>query len=337
MSSKFGKDALHGDHGVEVAQIEPLAREVADERIGARVGDHAPNLALELGGLAERAALGCSAAARRRGCCSRRRTTAATRARRRRCGTASPAPRPAGSALDAEQELGAHEQGFERDLNAAVEAALLAVRGAIERRRTAPRRRRRPAADTRAARGSRGWSWRSSRPPACRVGSLRGRPADEDALAARRLPRARRVVRPADLDAAQIRAVTPFGDVEAARKRPEERLALPVGIDAALSRNVIATSRRPAATGTRTAQSSSARLRACCSSRATRRFIRPPKSSASSRPQRQRVGGVERERRDALAVDADLEHLRLGVDRHAFVQVARERGRERYSASCGNV
>ncbi len=52
------KNTLHRDHGVEVAQVQPLAREVGDERIGARIGDHAPHLALELRGLAQRAALG---------------------------------------------------------------------------------------------------------------------------------------------------------------------------------------------------------------------------------------------------------------------------------------
>src|SRR6185503_947160 len=58
---------------------------------------------------------------------------------------------------------------------------------------------------------------------------LGSRPADEDAIAARRAPGALRVVRTGDLDAAQVRPEAPLGNVEAARKRPKKRLALPSG------------------------------------------------------------------------------------------------------------
>ena len=44
---EVGEYALHGHDGVEVAQIEPLPREVLDERRGAFVGEHALHLSLE--------------------------------------------------------------------------------------------------------------------------------------------------------------------------------------------------------------------------------------------------------------------------------------------------
>ena len=77
---EVGEHALHGHDGVEVAQVQPLAREVLDERRRALVGEHALHLPLEhVAGRAARRARR-PRAARRRGCCSRGRTTAATRA-----------------------------------------------------------------------------------------------------------------------------------------------------------------------------------------------------------------------------------------------------------------
>ena len=191
---------------------------------------------------------------------------------------------------DAEQELGAHEQGLEGDLDAAVEAAGFAVPGAIE----LDERRDVGIADgppIRAAHDAReDGSARSSR--LRRVGGclLGGGAADEDALAARRLARPRRLVRPADLDVTQVRPVAAFRDIEAARKRPEEWLAFAGrdrgGLVEERDRHLTPPRRD---TGTRTDQFSSARLRACCSSRAHapvhvgRRNRRRPPGAAAAR------------------------------------------------------
>ncbi len=71
-------------HVLQVAEIQPLAGEVGGQRVGLRIGQHAPDL-LPRGPPAYAA---CSAppdrAAACRACCSRERTTGATRARDRR-------------------------------------------------------------------------------------------------------------------------------------------------------------------------------------------------------------------------------------------------------------
>ena len=99
------------------------------------------------------------------------------------------------------------------------------------------------------------------------------------------------------------------------------------------ARNVAVTVCRPALTGTRTRQSASARLRAA---RPSRRELEALHDLADRRRVRVVVRGLrrhqrhgrQREQRDALAVDGDLELLLLGVERHLLVQVARELGRD---------
>ena len=54
-------------HGVELAQAEPLRREVRDERVGLRIGEHAPHLALEHGRFAQLAGRGAPRATRSSG------------------------------------------------------------------------------------------------------------------------------------------------------------------------------------------------------------------------------------------------------------------------------
>ena len=139
--------------------------------------------------------------------------------------------------------------------------------------------------------------------------------------------------------------------------RRNGRRAVSASADVCLT-NATCTSRAPAFTGTRTSQSRSARLR---SSWPCRFLARPPPrppaaapparvrraaaaaapgrigSSRAARRRRPRcrlpaprregrgaVGTGQREQLDALAVDAHLELLRLRVDRHLLVEIARQ-------------
>ena len=121
VSSKSGKDALHRNDGLEVAQEQPLAGEVGDERVGAPVGEHPPHLRAEHRGLAQLASLGgrqqliVGNAAPQKERQPRRELEVADAIRRSGRGVRR-------IALDAEQELGADEQAPYRALDARVEA-----------------------------------------------------------------------------------------------------------------------------------------------------------------------------------------------------------------------
>ncbi len=240
-----------------------------------------------------------------------------------------PGAAPARILLDAEQELRAHEQGLEGDLNAAVEAAGFAVRrrdrtranGATSSSPTG----RRYARRTTLARIVLAQLSASAVGVACSAAGRQTKMRSRLAVC----PGPVRLVRPADLDVTQVRPVAAFRDVEAARERPEEWLAF-----AGRNRGGLVEERRrslhavPRTRARARTSSSSARLRACCSSRGDAPVHAAAEIVGVLRAQRQRAGGIEREGRDALAVDADLEDLRLRVDRHTLVQVARERGRD---------
>ena len=68
---------------LDVAQVQPLPREVGDERVGARIAQHPAHLRFEHDGIAQPAAAPPGRAVLRPGCCSTGRTTVATPARRR--------------------------------------------------------------------------------------------------------------------------------------------------------------------------------------------------------------------------------------------------------------
>ena len=53
LSSKPAKMRMSGVDGTQVSQVEPLLGEVGDEDVGARIGQHAADLAFEDGGLFE--------------------------------------------------------------------------------------------------------------------------------------------------------------------------------------------------------------------------------------------------------------------------------------------
>ncbi len=158
----IGEQEDVGVLGLDVAKIEPLRGEVRDHRLGARVGEHSVHLRAQHAGLVEppverrleqlvvrdaapkeerepRRELDVADGhdadrrvvarrARRRPAAVRARVRTARRAQRRRAGRAR---RCAGArrrlALDPIQELRAHEQTLERELDARVEAAVCAA------------------------------------------------------------------------------------------------------------------------------------------------------------------------------------------------------------------
>ena len=79
-SSKSGESGLTF---LNSRRQQPLAGEVVDQRVGARIGEHAPHLPLEHGRVFQLPRRRASRSAHRRGCCSRGRTTAATPVRDR--------------------------------------------------------------------------------------------------------------------------------------------------------------------------------------------------------------------------------------------------------------
>ena len=72
-----------GLHARQLTQVQPLSGEVADQRVGLRIGQHPPDLPFELLRIAEPTLDRPRPAARRRECCSTGRTTSATPAPRR--------------------------------------------------------------------------------------------------------------------------------------------------------------------------------------------------------------------------------------------------------------
>ena len=128
---EVGELALHGHDGVEVAQIQPLPREVLDERRRrARRPACAAPAARALAGRAARRARRRASSSSSGMLLQRKNDSrdASVEVRHRVNG----ARRGVGRVLlDAEQELRRHEQAFQRELNAGVEAGLRAV--AIER------------------------------------------------------------------------------------------------------------------------------------------------------------------------------------------------------------
>src|SRR6185436_12078430 len=174
------------------------------------------------------------------------------------------------------------------------------------------------------------------------------RRAREDAATAVRLSGAGRVDRADDLDAAQIRAKTRLGNVDTrwirtlerqTRALIERRYPIDEGDDDVALTGLHRHAQVPRFVGTVARLpllgAGADRLR-YLRDRRTRRLRRSRGFLAGRRRRRRRrlsvwIGGRhalartdsrQRERADALAVDADLEHLRLGVERQALIQVA---------------
>ncbi len=114
------KQAHVGRHRVEIAQVQPLRREVRHERARPFVGEHAPHLLLEHGGLSQLPRRGHrnqlvvwnAAPQEERQARGERKVADAIRRVRRKAGRIR---------LDAEQELRAHEHAGERHLDTRVE------------------------------------------------------------------------------------------------------------------------------------------------------------------------------------------------------------------------
>ena len=121
-SAEIGELVLVRLHGGGVAQRQPLAREVADQGLRPRVGEHALDLCLEDGRDAQLPALGHVEQLVVRNAAPEEERQAG-----RQLQVADPvalAGRDAlRIALDAEQELGADQQPPQRHLDAGVEAA----------------------------------------------------------------------------------------------------------------------------------------------------------------------------------------------------------------------
>ena len=175
--------------------MQPLDGEVVDERPGAGIGQHAPDLRLQHRRIAERAPLrrieqrlvGNAAPQEERQ--ARGHLHVAQAVRRARS-------RPGRIAFDAQEEIGVDEHPLERELDAGVKAA--AARAAAveeaEQRLDVVRRHGTAIGAPRQTRHDLGGAR-----PLVRIRRGCGvRPADEDRAAARRIPRTGDVVRPAD-------------------------------------------------------------------------------------------------------------------------------------------
>ena len=120
---EVGEGARVGRDGVEVPQVQPLRREVRGQGLGAGVGQHAPHLGPQHVGVAQ--------AARRRHVDQLVVGQAAPQEERQARGQLEAADgirgagvHPRRIALDAEQELGARQQGPQGGLDAGLEPAL---------------------------------------------------------------------------------------------------------------------------------------------------------------------------------------------------------------------
>ena len=85
--AELGEQPLVGHDGVELVDVEPAQREAGDERLGARIGEHALDLRFDDVGTPELARCRELQAALRRARGSRGRTTSARPARSRRART----------------------------------------------------------------------------------------------------------------------------------------------------------------------------------------------------------------------------------------------------------
>src|SRR5262249_8410368 len=118
---------LVGMFRVDVAQEQPLRREIGDERLRSRVGEHAPHLCIEYFRIFQTPGdRGIEQLVIRNAAPQEERQA------RREIEIADAIDRAGGNVggrtLEAEQELRADEQPLDRLLNAAIESALLAAR-----------------------------------------------------------------------------------------------------------------------------------------------------------------------------------------------------------------
>ena len=123
LSSKSGKTRRIGRDARQVAQVQPLAGEVVDERLRARIGQHPPHLLLEHGRIAAAAAARPASSSSSSGMLLHRKNDSRDASSRSLMRYAVSGGGVRRIALDAEQELRADEHALERPLDAGVEAA----------------------------------------------------------------------------------------------------------------------------------------------------------------------------------------------------------------------
>ena len=213
---EVGEDDEVGRDRGQVAQVQPLGREVGDQRRRPPVGEHAPHLGLEHRGVAQLAAgrgldqlvVGQAAPEEER-------------QPRRQLEVAHPVRpvRPRGVALDPQQELGAHQQPAQGHLDALVEAAVgPALVEEAEQQVDVVAGGGPPVGAAGQGRQDLG----RARPLGRRPGVV-GRPAREDAAAARGVAGARRLERPRHRDGVHVRLralVAADGDVHLQERLP---------------------------------------------------------------------------------------------------------------------
>ena len=292
--AEIGELVLVRLHGGGVAQRQPLPGEVADQGLRARVGEHALDLRLEDRRDAQFPALGHIEQLVVRDAAPEEERQAG-----RQLQVADPVALPGLDpfriALDAEQELGTHQQPPERHFDAAIEAAFGAP----------PVVEHKDPLDVFVGNGPAVGPSRDGRQdlPRARGLLLRGRAgfrtAGEDAVAARR----------------------PFDRPGAARfVRPRDRQALDVGLEARIASRTL-TGERP-----QVQLADSLRLRRGLAQEGDADLVRP---GGDRRPHLEgldlrrietaRIVGIGRladgQQRDPLAVDGDLQVVRLDAQR----------------------
>ena len=254
--------ALHRHRRLEVAQIQPLAGEVRDERVGARVRQHPPHLRARAppGRAARRAPPASSSSSS--GMLLHRKNESRDASSRSLMRYGVSGATSAGSRSTRNRNSGLTSRPLQRRARCRRRSRLLAPSRVEREQRLQVRVGHRPAVG--AARQRR----EDLVAHAASVGRLSRRPAREDPLAGSACRRAPvRVVGPADLDAAQVRAHARLGDVHAGRVRPQERQPRGLVERRRSSEERDATSCSPAFTGTRTFQSSSASIARACARR----------------------------------------------------------------------
>ena len=176
LSSKFGNCSTAPPLVFKIPQVEPLAGEVLDERVRARVVEHAPHLLAQRRGLVELVVDG-----EREQLVVGDAAPEEERQPRGELDVAQPVDLAGrdvvGGALEAEHELGGRENSAQRHLDAGLEAALLATDG-VE----IHQRRQLLAVDGVAVRARR--ERLDDLPRARRFLALVRRPTDEDSSAA---------------------------------------------------------------------------------------------------------------------------------------------------------
>ena len=282
----------------DIARLQPLAEKVAHQRRArARIGEHAPRLLIEDCRHPAVSPESPGRAVRRPGCCSTGRTTGARPVRRRRDDRLPP-----GATLSGSASIRNRKSGLTRSRSSAARmpaskspSARALVIEAEQRLNVLVGRR--PAIRTSSQR-------RQNLRRARRLLVPAGGMAHEDAAAAGRILRHRAVVRPANQQRRDEQRDA--GDVGLTVPNRNAIRSEPLGLDRSDLTMVATTWWRPAFSGTRTCNASSASLRG---------FFAPGRSeSARRRGCGELSAAADRERADSRAVHTNLDLVRLRSD-----------------------